>query len=81
MSVRTARPASAEIVEAVRWYETQRPGLGGEFFDAVTAILSLIESAPRRERRSRLTREPDALSSPDFRIRSCIESGQLRSLS
>ena len=45
MSVRTAQVASAEFVEAIRWYETQRPGLGGEFFDVVTATLSLVESA------------------------------------
>lgn len=33
-------------MEAVRWYETRRPGLGGEFFDAVVATLSLIETNP-----------------------------------
>ena len=67
MTVRTAQAASAEFVEAVRWYETQRPGLGGEFFDAVTATLSLIESAPQagtpiapdtRTRRALVTRFP-----------------------
>ena len=33
--VRSSEPASAELTEAVRWYETRRTGLGGEFFDAV----------------------------------------------
>ena len=37
MTVRTSAPAAAEFREAVRWYETQRAGLGGEFFDAVAA--------------------------------------------
>ena len=42
----TSEPASNEFSEAVRWYEARRPGLGGEFFDAVAATLSLIESNP-----------------------------------
>jgi hypothetical protein len=44
--VRSSEPASAELAEAVRWYETRRVGLGGEFFDAVTATLMLVESSP-----------------------------------
>ena len=44
--IRTAEPASDEFSEAVRWYEARRPGLGGEFFDAVAATLSLIETNP-----------------------------------
>ena len=67
MTVRTAQPASEEFAEAVRWYEMQRPGLGGEFFDAVAATLSLVESAPEvgtaispdgRTRRALVTRFP-----------------------
>ena len=46
MTIRTSAPASDEFREAVRWYETQRPGLGGEFFDAVAATLSLIQANP-----------------------------------
>ena len=44
--IRTSEPASDEFSEAVRWYEARRSGLGGEFFDAVAATLSLIESNP-----------------------------------
>ena len=44
--IRTGEPASDEFSEAVRWYEARRPGLGGEFFDAVAATLSLIETNP-----------------------------------
>jgi len=33
--LRISPAASAEFAEAVRWYELQRPGLGGEFFDAL----------------------------------------------
>jgi hypothetical protein len=34
------------LAEAVRWYEARRAGLGGELFDAVAAILALIETDP-----------------------------------
>ncbi len=44
--VRTSEPASDEFSEAVRWYDARRSGLGGEFFDAVAATLSLVESNP-----------------------------------
>ena len=44
--VRSSQPASDELAEAVRWYETRRTGLGGEFFDAVVATLTLIETRP-----------------------------------
>ena len=44
--IRTTEPASDEFREAVRWYEVRRSGLGGEFFDAVAASLSLIEASP-----------------------------------
>lgn len=42
----TSQAASEEFSEAVRWYEEQRPGLGAEFFDAVTATIALIEARP-----------------------------------
>ncbi len=45
--VRFSEPASDELAEAVRWYETRRVRLGGEFFDAVAATLILIEANPR----------------------------------
>ena len=35
-----SEPASAELYEAVRWYQAQRPGLGAELLDTVM-------SAPR----------------------------------
>ena len=44
--IRISEPASDEFSEAVRWYEARRSGLGGEFFDAVAATLSLIETRP-----------------------------------
>lgn len=43
---RISQPASAEFGEAVRWYETRRSGLGGEFFDAVVSTVALIEANP-----------------------------------
>ena len=44
--VRTSELASDELTEAVRWYEARRSGLGGEFFDAITAAISLVEANP-----------------------------------
>jgi len=49
-------PATAELTEAVRWYEHQRAGLGGELFDAITETIDLIRThpdigAPRATRR------------------------------
>ena len=46
MNVRIAASAAAEFVEAVRWYEDRRQGLGAVFFDAVGAVLSRIEEHP-----------------------------------
>ncbi len=45
-AVRTSEPASDELIHAVRWYEERRPGLGGEFFDAVAETMTLIEASP-----------------------------------
>ena len=44
--IRISRPASAEIADAVRWYEQKRTGLGGEFFDAVTYAIELLHTRP-----------------------------------
>jgi hypothetical protein len=44
--IRSIQQASDEFTEAVRWYEKRRPGLGGEFFDAVCATMALIEARP-----------------------------------
>jgi hypothetical protein len=44
--IRISEPASDEFGEAVHWYETRRSGLGGEFFDAVVATLSGIDTNP-----------------------------------
>ena len=44
--VRIIEPASDEFTAAVRWYETRRPGLGAELFDAVVATIELIERQP-----------------------------------
>ncbi len=46
LRVRTSEPASEEFGEAVRWYETRRSGLGGEFFNAVASAIARIEANP-----------------------------------
>ncbi len=44
--LRLGEPAAAELSEAVRWYETRRPGLGGELLEAVARALDMLaESA------------------------------------
>lgn len=45
-SLQVAKPASEEFEAAIRWYEQRRPGLGGEFYDAVVAALELIGAHP-----------------------------------
>ena len=44
--IRTAKPASEELTAAVKWYERQRAGLGGEFFDAILATIDRISETP-----------------------------------
>lgn len=44
--VRTAKPASEELADAVQWYEGQRRGLGREFYTAVIASLESIAAHP-----------------------------------
>jgi plasmid stabilization system protein ParE len=44
--IRTAKPASEELTAAVRWYERQRPGLGGELFDAILGTIDRISETP-----------------------------------
>lgn len=62
-----SKPASAELIEAVRWYEMKRPGLGGEFHDAVVQGVDLLSrhpgigtprQSPRLHRLLRLDRFP-----------------------
>ena len=43
-AARISEAASDELTDAVRWYEAQRPGLGAELFDAVTATIETIET-------------------------------------
>ena len=77
--IRTSEPATDEFTEAVRWYEARRSGLGAEFFDAVAAPVSLIETNPEigtttstdgRTRRALVARFP---------TKSYTDSGQPRS--
>lgn len=39
-------PASAELTAAIRWYEQQRVGLGGDLFDAVNAAIDVLQHHP-----------------------------------
>lgn len=46
LSVRTSSPASLELTEAVRWYESKRPGLGADFLDEVTRTIDRLGLNP-----------------------------------
>jgi plasmid stabilization system protein ParE len=39
-------PAATELTHAIRWYEQQRAGLGGELFDAIAKTVELIRTHP-----------------------------------
>jgi toxin ParE1/3/4 len=45
-TIRIIQEASAEFTDAVRWYEERRPGLGGEFFDAVSMTIEFVAAGP-----------------------------------
>ena len=40
--------AEADLEEAFAWYDSQRPGLGSEFFAEVARILQAIEQTPQQ---------------------------------
>lgn len=47
LPVRISEEADAEMVEAARWYETHRVGLGTELLDAVDTAVVRIAETPR----------------------------------
>jgi toxin ParE1/3/4 len=46
VKARLLAPALEEVVDAALWFDAQRIGLGGEFWQAVDAILVRIEENP-----------------------------------
>jgi toxin ParE1/3/4 len=44
--VQFSAPASNELIEAIKWYETRRGGLGRDFYDAVVQTIELIRTHP-----------------------------------
>jgi plasmid stabilization system protein ParE len=71
------RPAAAADVEdAYRWYEDQRPGLGEEFLGAVSTVIESLVAYPerfpviyRQTRRANLRRFRTAFSTELLTIR------------
>jgi len=47
LPVRIGEEANAEMVDAARWYESHRDGLGAAFLDEVDAAVERIAGAPR----------------------------------
>jgi hypothetical protein len=66
--LRNPKAAREEFSAAVRWYEEQRPGLGGEFFDAVVHAAFLIQAQPELGKLSGID-EHGRYCSSDFPIR------------
>ena len=68
MNLEFTTAALADAEDAAGWYESQRPGLGAEFLDALSAAASSILEHPaaypvvhRETRRARLRRFPYSL--------------------
>jgi toxin ParE1/3/4 len=40
--------AEADLLEAARWYESQRPHLGGQLLDEINRTLRLLQNSPER---------------------------------
>lgn len=40
--------AEADLLEAARWYDSQRPLLGGQFLDEISRTISLLMNSPER---------------------------------
>jgi len=47
LPIRISEEADAEMVEAARWYETHRAGLGVDFLEAVDTAVARIGEIPR----------------------------------
>jgi hypothetical protein len=71
---RFSDPATTELAHAIRWYEQQRAGLGGELFDAIAETINLIRTHPeiglprptrRPSRQLRVNRFPYKRRLPD----------------
>ena len=46
LPIRIGESAAAELADAVRWHEEQRPGLGSELQDLVNSAFDRIEQHP-----------------------------------
>ena len=60
MKVRFTTSANRELVEAVDYYESQQPGLGGRFLDEVDAAVD------------RIRQHPDTWAKVSDRVRRCL---------
>ncbi|MBW3597800.1 MAG: type II toxin-antitoxin system RelE/ParE family toxin [Planctomycetes bacterium] len=62
MNLRVLPPAQEEAREAGEWYESQQPGIGAQFNDALESVLTEIEASPLR-----FPKDLSAPSRPDAR--------------
>ena len=47
MRLHWLQTAKRELFEQVKWYERQRPGLGGEFLDELETLIERVRKSPR----------------------------------
>ncbi len=47
LRIRVHSDAATELVEAVRWYDSKRRGLGGEFVDEVAEAIDRVAQNPK----------------------------------
>jgi hypothetical protein len=40
--------AKADLLEAIRWYESQHAGMGGELLDEIARVRTVISEYPKR---------------------------------
>ena len=65
MNLRVLSPAVDEIADAAVWFDSQRTGLGGEFWQAVDTTLLRIEANPLAFARSEF-------ATPQLDLRSAV---------
>lgn len=41
--------AESDLTEAARWYESQRPHLGGQFMDEMRRFIATLRATPERQ--------------------------------
>jgi hypothetical protein len=81
LSIRTNSLAALELTEAVRWYESKRPGLGADFLGEVTRAIDRLGLNAEAGNPMSADQKTRRLLVAVFRTRSSTVSAQARSSS